>query len=94
MEIPKFQFDFSFLDLDELRSQCITTDEIESVFYNLKTIYKDWHNSDGFGYMIGYSLKNKFLSFTFEFRNNQETVRLTDVYLSYESEIKNNYFRV
>ena len=94
MELPKFTFDFSFLDLDQLQGQCISTGEIVDVFYNLKTVYYDWHDTEGLGYMIGYSLKNKFLSLTFKFRNDKETVRATDVYLSYESEIRNNYFGI
>jgi hypothetical protein len=93
MDLPRFDFDFSFLDVAELKSQCITTDEVIDVFYNSNSIYNDWHDTDGIGYVIGYSLKNKFLSFTFEFKNNKEIIKIVDVYLSYETEIKNNYFR-
>lgn len=92
MNLPIFEFDYSFLDLNSLGKQCISTDEMESIFYHPNTVYKDWHASNGIGYMIGYSLKNKFISLTFEFKNNQNTIRIIDVYLSYENEIKNNYF--
>lgn len=82
MDIPRFHFDYSFLNLDELRNQCITTDEIETVFYsNLNRIF-DYNRTDGFGHCIGYSLKNKFISFIFELR--EDIIRITTVWLSYE----------
>lgn len=92
MGLPKFDFDFSFLDLDELRSRCINTEEIKSVFYGTSTFYDYFGEQDDFHYMIGYSLKNKFISFTFELRG--DIVRLISVYLSYESEIKRRYFGI
>ncbi len=57
MDISHFRFDYSFLDFDELRSQCITTDEIESVFYSTLNRIFDYTRTDGFGHCIGYTLK-------------------------------------
>lgn len=94
MDIPRFRFDYSFLDLPSLAEKCITPDEVEDVFYNIKTFYGDWHKTDQFGYMLGYSLKNKFLSFTLEFGDGQQIVRLIDVYLPHAQEIGNWYFGV
>ncbi|GAB4025336.1 hypothetical protein [Spirosoma gilvum] len=91
MDIPRFHFDYSFLNLDELASQCITTEEIQQLFYDLKSRYDDFMSTDRFGYVIGYTSKNKFISFTFELVGD-DTVRLTQVYLSYEQEIFNRYF--
>jgi uncharacterized DUF497 family protein len=90
MDLPRFDFDFSFLDVAELKSHCITTDEVVDVFYNSSSIYNDWHDTDGFGYVIGYSLKNKFISVTFEL--NDDTIRLISVYLSYEPEIRGQFY--
>ncbi len=87
MELP--EFDFSFIDIKELKNQCITTDEIEYVFYSSSSQYQDFGE---FSYMIGYSLKNKFISFNFELKN--DLIRITSTYLSYEQEIRNRYFGV
>ncbi|MBC8153191.1 MAG: hypothetical protein H7Z72_09795 [Bacteroidetes bacterium] len=93
MDVPRFRFDYSFLDLPALAEQGVTTDEIEDIFYKVETFYADWHATDQIGYMVGYSLRDKFLSFTFEFRDGQQTIRLTDVFLSNEFEISTRYFR-
>lgn len=47
--------------------------------------------TDGFSYIIGYTLKDKFISFTFGLMDGS-TIRMTQVYLSYEREIFNQYF--
>lgn len=94
MEVPRFNFDFTFLDLDALSSECISTDEIISLFYDTKTHYKDWGDTDGFSYMIGYSPKHKFISFTFELRDDNQTVRVTNVFLSQEAEIRSNFYGI
>ena len=91
MDVPRFRFDYSFLDLAALAAQCITTDEVEAVFYDVHSQYNDYTLTDGFGYNIGYSPKNKFISFTFELRSDG-SIRFIQVYLSYELEIKNRYF--
>ncbi len=85
----KFDFDFSFFDEKDLIENCITFDEIENVFYGNSKI-KDYFQEDGFGYCIGFSYKNKFISFTFDFKG--EKVRPILIYLSYEEEIRNRYF--
>lgn len=90
MDIPRFNFDYSFLNLDALRNQCITTDEIEGVFYNAQTFYDDFDRVEEFEYMIGFSLKSKFLAFTFTLIG-EETVRFIQVYLPYEREIRFRY---
>lgn len=90
MDIPRFRFDYSFVDLDELGRQCITTDEIESVFYTTLNRIFDYTRFEGFGHCIGYSYKNKFISFIFELRDDD--VRVTSIWLSYEQEILNRYF--
>lgn len=92
MDIPRFSFDYTFLDVTELATQCIAPDEIESVFYDPATFYADWHKTDNIGYMIGYSLKNKFLSFTFELTGDGTVVRLNDVFLSNEFEVRTRYY--
>jgi hypothetical protein len=92
MDIPKFLFDYSFINLEALKSQCITPDEIETLFYDGQTHYDDWHSTDGYGYMIGYSFKNKFVSFTFSFTDEGKSIRLLDIYHAYRDEIKNRYF--
>lgn len=89
---PQFDFDFSFLDLEELRNQCIVPDEVIDVFYKVSTFYDSWLRTDGFAYMLGYSFKNKFISFTFELTQDEEIVRVIDLYLSDELEIKNRYY--
>lgn len=91
---PPFDFDFLFLDLPALRSECITPDELEALFYDVKTIYLNWHDTDGFGYMIGHTLKSKFVSLTFEFRDEEHTIRLTSAFLSQELEIRTNYYGI
>ena len=91
MDIPRFRFDYLFVDLDELSSQCITTDEVEKLFYDYRSQYDDFIQTDGFGYIIGYTIRNKFISFTFELKGG-DTIRLTQIYLSYEREIVNRYF--
>ncbi len=91
---PPFDFDFSFLDLPALRSECITPDELEALFYDVRTTYLNRHRTDGFGYMIGHTLKSKFVSLTFEFRDGEHTVRLISAYLSQESEIRTNYYGI
>lgn len=92
MDIPRFTFDYTFLDLAELADQCITPDEIESIFYDPATFYADWHKTDSIGYMIGYSVKHKFLSFTFDLTGDGNTVRFVDVFLSNEFEIRTRYY--
>lgn len=46
MDIFRFRFDYSFVACDNLRSQCITTEEIEEVFYNVSTFYDDFERSE------------------------------------------------
>jgi hypothetical protein len=94
MDLPRFTFDFSFLDTDLLKQQCITTDEVEAVFYDINTYYADWSQTDDIQYMIGYSPRNKFISFTFELRNSEETVKLIDIFLSNEFEIRTRFYRL
>lgn len=91
---PRYDFDFSFLDLDSLHGECITADELEALFYDVKTIYEDWHATEGFGYMIGHTLKSKFVSLTFEFRDDRHTIRLVSAFLSQELEIRTNYYGI
>lgn len=93
MDIPRFRFDYSFVDLDELRRQCITTDEIERVFYNDDTFYDDFERTEEFEYMLGYSLKSKFIAFTFTL-TEQETVRFVQIYLPHEREIRARFYNV
>jgi hypothetical protein len=90
MDLPKFNFDYSFLDPQDLRNQCITKEEVEDLFYNTQTIYHDWQKTDGIRYMIGYSLKNKFISFTFD--TQDDVIRFTSIFLSYEPEIRHQYY--
>jgi|GEM_PF-5112943 len=92
MEVPQFDFDFTFLDSEALRSECISTGEIIAIFYDTETFYQNWSASDGFSYMMGYTPENKFVSFTFEMRNNDQTVRITSAFLSRETEIRFNYY--
>jgi hypothetical protein len=91
MDVPLFRFDYSFLDLAALAKQCISPAEIEAVFYSVSSHYEDYTLTDGFSYTIGYSPRNKFISFTFD--RVDDVIRLTQVYLSYELEIKNRYFK-
>ncbi len=92
MDLPRFDFDFSFLDFDRLAEQCITADEIEDIFYDIRSLYADYHATDDFGYVIGFSPKNKFIAFTFRLLLDQQVVRLTDLYLPVEDEIRYWYF--
>jgi hypothetical protein len=48
MEVPRFYFDFSFLDIESLLAH-----------------YDNFGHEEEFEYMIGFSVKNKFLAFTF-----------------------------
>lgn len=91
MDIPRFHFDYSFVDLDELRDQCITTNEIEGVFYNVGTFYDDFGRVEEFEYMLGFSLKSKFIAFTFTL-TQQETVRFVQIYLPDEREIRSRFY--
>ena len=91
MDIPRFRFDYSFLDLAALAAQCITTDEVETVFYNVRTFYDHYNFQEEYEYMIGFSLKHKFIAFTFSLVD-REIIRFVQVYLPYEREIKNRYF--
>ena len=65
--------------------------EVEHVFYDYRSQYDDFMQTDGFSYIIGYTLKDKFISFTFGLMDGS-TIRMTQVYLSYEREIFNQYF--
>jgi hypothetical protein len=94
MEIPRFRFDYSFIDIEELRHQCITPDEVESVFYSPNSFYADWHRTDNLGYVIGYSMKSKFISFTFEIVDSGNVIKLIDIFLSNEIEIRTRYFGI
>ncbi len=89
--LPEFTFDYSFLDLQELGDQCISVQEIENVFYNQSQFY-DYSDTEYFIYVIGYSFRNKFISFTFN--ESEGIIRILSVYLSYEQEIKNRYFTI
>ena len=94
MDLPRFKFDFSFLDRERLAKECITTDEIETIFYDTSTYYADWSQTDAIHYMIGFSPRNKFISFTFELRNSEETVKLIDTFLSNEFEIRTRFYHL
>ena len=92
MELPCFDFDFSFLSRERLAEQCITTDEIEDIFYDVRSFYADYHATEDIGYMIGFSRRNKFIAFTFRSPLDEQLIRLTDLYLSIENEIRHWYF--
>jgi hypothetical protein len=91
MEVPRFEFDFSFLDLSELADICISSQEVQDLFYSPLVRTFDYTRTDGFGYCIGYSAKNKFVSFIFEF--NDQMLRITNVWLSDEPEIRTRYYK-
>lgn len=93
MNIPHFRFDYPVLDLDELKSQCITPDEVENVFYDVDTFYDDFEHTEEFEYMIGFSLKSKFVAFTFTLVET-ETVRFVQIYLPHEREIRFRYYNI
>lgn len=87
-----FAFDYSRLKAEELAANCITTDEIEFVFYNEKSKFVDSLRVDGLGFFIGFSNRRKFLSFYFKI-TKQNKIRITETYLSYETEIEFIYFQ-
>ncbi len=91
MEIPRFRFDFSFLDIESLSAHCISPDKIESTFYDVQSVYDNFEEEEDVEYMIGFSLKNKFLAFTFTLTDG-ETIRFIQVYLPHEPEIRYRYY--
>ncbi len=91
MDVPRFDFDFSFLDLSRLAQQCIESAEVENLFYSSLCRTFDYTLTDGFGCCIGYSARNEFISFIVEFRD--QTLKITNVWLSHESEIITRYYK-
>ncbi len=87
-----FEFDYSRLNASKLVADCITTDEIEFIFHNQKSKFVDSLRVDGLGFFIGFSNRRKFLSFYFKI-TKQNKARITEAYLSYETEIESIYFQ-
>ena len=86
-----FTFDFSSVDLSTLANDCISSVEVESIFYDGKAKYIDNLRHENLGFFIGYSPMKKFVSFYFQMQ--EDTIHPIEVYLSDETEIEFIYFQ-
>ncbi len=85
-----FKFDFSQANKSYMQTYQITESEVKTVFTNK---FSKPYNSDDLKYLfiIGYSVRRKMLTVIFDYKSSSAEIRILNVRISNEKEIRKNY---
>jgi len=92
IKLMETEFDFGFLSAAQLSGMKVNYQEIKSVYFNpLSCLYDEegYKLTDYHYFMIGYSAKCKFLCLGFDCLTDK--IRINEVYLANENEIRKLY---
>jgi hypothetical protein len=81
-----FRLDFAKIDLLELRTINISTNEVKSIFLNENSIVKEYTN---FTFLLGFSSERKFIRVAFQIsKNSNFDIEVLQIDLPYEEDVK------
>ncbi len=81
-----FRLDFAKIDLLELRTINISTNEVKSIFLNENSVVKEYTN---FTFLLGFSNKRKFIRVAFQIsKNSNFDIEVLQIDLPYEEDVK------